>query len=317
MKRVTFRQLRVFTEVARQLSFSRAAESLHLTPPAVTMQVKELESHAGLPLFERQGRQVQLTMAGEYFLVYAKRLLSTLKDAENVMARFKRVETGVLTVGLLSTAGYFMPTLLARFQTDHPGVDVRLDVTRDLTKLIDRLHSNEIDLAVMGRPPRELALRAEPFAGHPVVFVCPPGHPLLGVGHPPLQALVHYPLIARELGAEVRHALDGYLREHRLAPRIAMEIPSNETIKSAVMAGLGIGFISLHAVTDEVRSGALHLVEFEGTPVMRTWNVVHEASKVLSPSAEAFRYLLLEHGEAIIGEHSPYPPRAGTSLPAA
>jgi DNA-binding transcriptional LysR family regulator len=308
MRGVTFRQLRVFTEVARQLSFSRAAEALHLTPPAVTMQVKELESHAGLPLFERQGRQVQLTMAGEYFLVYAKRLLSTLKDAENVMARFKRVETGVLTVGLLSTAGYFMPTLLARFQTDHPGVDVRLDVTRDLTKLIDRLHSNEIDLAVMGRPPRELALRAEPFAGHPMVFVCPPGHPLLGVGHPPLQALVHHPLIARELGAEVRHSLDGYLREHRLAPRIAMEIPSNETIKSAVLAGLGIGFISLHAVADEVRSGALHLVEFEDTPVMRTWNVVHEASKVLSPSAEAFRYLLLEHGEALIGGHSPYPP---------
>lgn len=304
MKSVTFRQLRVFTEVAKHLSFSRAAESLHLTPPAVTMQVKELEGHIGMPLFERQGRQVQLTMGGEYFLVYAKRLLSTLKDAENVMARFKRVETGVLTVGLLSTAGYFLPSLLAQFREEHPGVDVRLDVTRDLTKLLDKLHSNEIDLAVMGRPPKEYALRAEPFAAHPMVFICPPGHPLLGLGHPPVDALVHHPIIARELGSEVRHVLDNYLRDHRLAPRVAMEIPSNETIKASVMAGLGIGFISRHAVAAEVRMGQLHTVDFEGTPVMRTWNLVHEASKVLSPAAEAFRYLMLEHGKDLIDAHS-------------
>lgn len=307
MKSVTFRQLRVFTEVARQLSFSRAAEAMHLTPPAVTMQVKELEGHVGMPLFERQGRKIQLTMAGEYFLVYAKRLLSTLKDAENVMNRFKRVETGVLTIGLISTAGYFLPQLLARFQAEHEGVEVRLDVTRDLTKLIDRLHSNEIDLAVMGRPPKEYALRSEPFAGHPMVFVCPPGHPLLGVGHPPLEALVHYPLVARELGSEVRHTLDNYLREHRLAPRIAMEIPSNETVKASVMAGLGIGFLSLHAVAAELRSGQLHLVDFEGTPIVRTWNLVHQASKVLSPAAEAFRYLLLEHGEDLLAEQTKRP----------
>jgi DNA-binding transcriptional LysR family regulator len=304
MRSVTFRQLRVFSEVAKQLSFSRAAESLHLTPPAVTMQVKELEGHVGLPLFERQGRQVQLTMAGEYFLVYAKRLLSTLKDAENTMARFRGVEAGVLTIGLLSTAGYFLPALLARFQHEHPGVEVRLDVTRDLNKLLDRLHANEIDLAVMGRPPKELALRAEPFAGHPMVFVCPPGHPLLGVGHPPLDALVHHPLVARELGSEVRMVLDSYLKDHRLAPRIAMAIPSNETIKASVMAGLGIGFISLHAVAAEVRAGQLCVVDFEGTPIVRTWNLVREATKVLSPAAEAFRYLLLEHGEELIAAQS-------------
>jgi DNA-binding transcriptional LysR family regulator len=304
MKGVTFRQLRVFTEVARHLNFSRAAESLHLTPPAVTMQVKELEGHVGLPLFERQGRQVQLTMAGEYFLVYAKRMMSTLKDAENVMARFKRIETGVLTIGLLSTAGYFLPSLLARFQSEHPGVDVRLDVTRDLTKLLNRLHNNEIDLAVMGRPPKEYALRSEPFAAHPMVFVCPPEHPLLGLGHPPVDALVHYPLIARELGSEVRHVLDNYLRDHRVAPRVAMDIPSNETVKASVMAGLGIGFISLHAVAAEVRTGQLRVVDFEGTPIMRTWNLVHEASKVLSPAAEAFRYLMLEHGEELVTAHS-------------
>jgi DNA-binding transcriptional LysR family regulator len=303
MRSVTFRQLRVFTEVARQLSFSRAAENLHLTPPAVTMQVKELEGHVGMPLFERQGRQVQLTMAGEYFLVYAKRLLSTLKEADNMMARFKQVKTGVLTIGMISTAGYFLPSILARFQSEHPGVEVKLDVTRDLTKLIDRLHANEIDLAVMGRPPRELAFRAEPFAPHPMVFIVPPGHPLLSVGHPPADALLHHPLIAREPGAEVRSGLDQYLRDHRLAPRIALEIPSNETIKSSVMAGLGVGFISLHATTSEVRSGQLCIVDFEDTPVQRAWNLVREASKALSPAAEAFRYMMLEHGEKLVAAH--------------
>lgn len=300
MKSVTFRQLRVFSEVARHLSFARAAQALHLTPPAVTMQVKELEGHVGLPLFERRGREIQLTMAGEYLLVYAQRLLSTLKDADNVMARFKRVETGVLTIGLISTAGYFLPHLLARFQSEHPGVDVRLDVTRDIGKLVARMHNNEIDLAVMGRPPQEYALRAEPFAPHHMVFVAPPGHPLLGVDHPPLEALVRYPLVARETGSEVREVLQSYLRHHQLAPRIAMEIGSNETIKAAVRAGMGLGFLSMHAVSAEVRGGLLHLLEFPDTPLKRSWNIVRQVSKVLSPAAEAFRYFVLEHAQALM-----------------
>lgn len=303
MRSVTFRQLRVFTEVANQLSFGRAAEVLHLTPPAVTMQVKELEGHVGMPLFERQGRNIQLTMGGEYFLVYAKRLLSTLKDADNVMARFKGVQTGVLTIGLISTAGYFLPQLLARFRAEHPGVDVKLDVTRDISKLMARMHANEIDLAVMGRPPKEYAMRAEPFASHAMVFVCPPGHPLLGVGHPPITALLNHPIIAREVGSEVREVLDNYLKYHQMAPRIGMEIASNETIKAAVSAGLGIGFLSRHAVAPELRNGLLHIVDFEDTPLMRTWNIVNQVSKVLSPAAEAFRYFVLEQAEKIMGEH--------------
>ena len=121
MKNVTFRQIRVFTEVARQLSFVRAAEALHLTPPAVTMQVKELEAQLELPLFDRQGRKVALTTAGEYFLVHARRLLAVMKDAEDAMQRLRHLETGVLNVGLVSTAKYFVPRLLARFREEHPG----------------------------------------------------------------------------------------------------------------------------------------------------------------------------------------------------
>ena len=121
MRNATFRQLRVFSEVARHLSFARAAEALHLTPPAVTMQVKELEAHVGLPLFDRSGRQVALTTAGEYMLVYARRMLATLKDAEDAAARLKGVELGQLVIGMVSTAKYFLPKLLARFREEPPG----------------------------------------------------------------------------------------------------------------------------------------------------------------------------------------------------
>ena len=168
MKNVTFRQIRVFSEVARRLSFVRAAEALHLTPPAVTMQVKDLEASIGLALFDRQGRTVSLTTTGEYFLVYARRLLSTLKDAEDAMARFKRVEAGVLNIGLVSTAKYFIPRLLARFKEEHPGIEVRLHVTGNREQLLALLHANEIDLAVMG-PSGEKAPAeggADKAAGH-------------------------------------------------------------------------------------------------------------------------------------------------------
>lgn len=303
MKNVTFRQLRVFTEVARQLSFARAAEHLHLTPPAVTMQVKELESQVGLPLFERSGRGVALTTAGEYYLVYAKRLLATLKDADDAMARLQRLETGLLTIGMVSTAKYFVPRLLARFRQEHSGIDVKLQVTQNREQLVELMHANEVDLAIMGRPPRELATRAEPFAAHPFVFVAPPDHPLLRLGHPPLEALAPYPFVVREPGSGTRNAMEGLFKDQRFEPRISMELSSNETIKQAVMAGMGLSFLSLHTIGLELRSGLLHLLDVQGTPVMRSWNVVHLLSKLLSPSAEAFRYFILEEGEAHLVAH--------------
>jgi DNA-binding transcriptional LysR family regulator len=303
MKNVTFRQLRVFLEVARHLSFVRAAEALHLTPPAVTMQVKELESGVGLPLFDRQGRKVALTTAGEYFHVYARRLIVTMKDAEDAMDRFKRVETGVLSIGLVSTAKYFVPRLLARFRQEHPGIEVKLQVSGNREQLLTLLHSKEIDLAVMGRPPRELATRAEPFAAHPLVFVCPPGHPLLAVEHLQMAALEPYPFMVREPGSGTRKAMEDVLREHQVSPRIGMEMSSNETIKQAVMAGMGLSFLSLHTLGLEISNGLIKVLEVEGTPVMRTWNVVHLLSKLLSPAAEAFRYFIIEEGENYLRAH--------------
>ena len=300
---VTFRQLRVFTEVAQQGSMARAAEALHLTPPAVSMQIKEVESQVGLPLFDRQGRSVVLSTAGEYFLVHAKRLLAALKEADDSMARFKRVERGLLTIGMVSTAKYFVPHLLARFHQDHPGVDVRLRVVGNREQLVALMQTSEVDLSIMGRPPREISTRSENFATHPLVFIAPPGHPLLRQPNAPVTALGPYEFIAREHGSGTRAAMEGFFHEHRFAPRIAMEMSSNETIKQAVIAGMGLSFLSLHTVGLEIKSGLLKMIDIAGTPVMRTWNVVHLGSKVLSPAAEAFRYFVIEQGSAFLRAH--------------
>ena len=303
MRTVTFRQLRVFVEVARNLSFVRAAEALHLTPPAVTMQVKELESAIELPLFDREGRKVSLTTAGEYFLVYARRLLATLKEADDAMARLRKLESGQLTVGMVSTAKYFVPQLLTRFREEHPGIELRLKVGANREELVALLQQGEVDLAIMGRPPREMATRAEPFAAHPHVFVAPPGHPVLALDRVPAAVLADHPLIAREGASGTRALMDRYFHDHHVDPRIAMEMPSNETIKQAVMAGMGLSFLSLHTLGLELRCGLIEIVPAEDGPVVRTWNIVHLQSKVLSPAAEALRYFILEHGEAHLAEH--------------
>lgn len=312
---VTFRQLRVFVEVARGNSVARAAEVLHLTPPAVSMQIKEVESQVGLPLFDRHGRSVSLSLAGEYFLVHAKKLLAALKEADDAMQRLKRVERGALTIGMVTTAKYFVPHLLALFHQEHPGVEVRLRIAINREQLVALLSAGDVDLAVMGRPPRELATRSEAFATHPLAFVAPAGHPLLEQAEVPPQALAGQTFIAREVGSGTRAVMEAFFAQHRVEAHLAMELPSNETIKQAVIAGLGLAFVSLHTVALEMQHGLLKLLPVEGTPVKRTWNVVHLGSRVLSPAAEAFRYFLIERGEAFLTRRANEAGVAQTALP--
>ena len=297
---ITFRQLRVFVEVAQQGSMARAAETLHLTPPAISMQVKEMEGHIGLPLFDRNGRAVTLSTAGEYFLVHAKRLLAALKDADDAMARLKRVERGLLTIGMVGTAKYFVPHLLARFHLDHQGVEVRLRVAGNREQLVALMQAGDVDLSIMGRPPREVATRAEAFAAHPLVFIAPPEHPLAQRRNIAAKALEDYPFIVREHGSGTRTAMQGLFDEHRIEPRIAMEMSSNETIKQAVIAGLGLSFLSAHTIGLELKNGLLQVLDVSGTPLMRVWNMVQLSGKVLSPAAEAFRCFVIENGEAYL-----------------
>jgi DNA-binding transcriptional LysR family regulator len=315
MRGATLRQFRIFAAAARHLSFAKAAEELHLTPPAVSMQIKELEEHVGLPLFDRSGRSVALTVTGEYLLAYVRKILATLKDAEDAVARFRGLQTGRLTIGMVSTAKYFVPRLMARFRAEHPGIEVRLAIGGNREQLAALLQSNDVDLAIMGRPPRELTTRAEPFAVHPHVIVTPPGHPLTQIDHAPAAALADYEFLIREEGSGTRAAMEKFFADHRLAPRVAMEMTSNETIKQAVMAGMGISLLSLHTIGIELKAGLIAVPDIEDLPLLKRWYVVNTLAKTLSPAAEAFRYFILEEAERFLAREYGSPVAADAREP--
>ena len=304
MKNLTLRQLRIFASAARHASFAKAAEELHLSAPAVSMQIKEMEEEIGLPLFSRIGRRVELTSAGEYLLVFARKVQGTLSEAESVMQKLKGSETGSLRIGLVSTAKYSVPRMLGLFRERHPGVQIRLDIcNRD--RLIELLRQGEIDLAVMGRPPKHLDTRAEVFAQHPHAFIASPRHPLADREHIRAEALNNEEMISREEGSGTRVIMKAYMEAHRLRPPITMEMSSNETIKQAVIAGLGISFVSLHTVGLEVEHGQLVVLDIEDTPVLRAWHVVAMAHRNLSPAANAFRDFMLKNGAKLLAEQFP------------
>lgn len=301
MKTVTFRQLRVFTEVARNLSFVRAAEALHLTPPAVTMQVKELESAIELPLFDRQGRKVTLTTAGEYFLVYAKRLLATLKDADDAMARFRKLETGMLSVGLVSTAKYFVPRLLGGFCAQYPDIDIRLEVlNRD--GVVQRLREQRDDLAIMSMPPADLALDDAVFLSNPLVLIASAGHALTQRGALTLDDLREERFILRERGSGTRMAADAHFRAAGFRPNLRLELGSNEAIKEAVAGGLGLSVLSAHTLHGRAREHGVQVLPVAGFPISGQWHVVHRQGRALSPVARVFRAHLLSQAARVAAE---------------
>lgn len=301
MLSVTIRQLQVFAAVARRSSFARAAEDLHLTAPAVSMQIKQLESAIRLPLFDRSGGSVSLTLTGEYFLVYVQRVLVALREAENLIGKLRNVQTGVLHLGMLTTAKYFVPHLLAAFMKKHPGVQPRL-TEGNRQELVDALHRNELDLAVMGRPPKELDTRAEPFAQHPLGIIAAADHPLAHAAEIGVAELAREPFIIREPGSGSRLTMEALFREWHISPPVLMQMASNESIKQAVMANLGIAFISLHTVADELRAGKLVTLRVDELPLLREWQLVRSSARVLSPVAEMFRLYVLENGGAFLEE---------------
>jgi DNA-binding transcriptional LysR family regulator len=305
MKNATLRQLRVFASVARHLSFIRAAEEMKLTAPAVSMQIKELELEVGLPLFDRTSRQVSLTMVGEYMLAHTRRVLSAMRDAEDLVARFRGLQTGPLDVGMVSTAKYFLPRLLAQFRREHQGIEIRLQVANNREQIVALMQQGEIELAIMGRPPEGWPTRAEPFAMHPHVLVTAIDHRFTHLELVPAAALAGEEFIVREPRSGTRAAFDEYMRTHQLTPRIVMQMSSNEAIKQAVMAGMGISMLSLHTLGLELNHRLIASPDTEGLPIMRRWHVVKTHAKTLSPAAEAFRYFILERGESFLASQFP------------
>ncbi|SDP19059.1 DNA-binding transcriptional regulator, LysR family [Ralstonia sp. 25mfcol4.1] len=299
MKNATLRQLKVFETVARHLSFSRAAEELHLTQPAVSTQVRQLELHVGLPLFEQLGKRIYLTPAGTEMLHYSRSIIQQFREAEDAMAQLKGISGGRLNVAVISAGDYFFPRLLAEFMNRHESVTLNLAV-HNREELLHQLSGNLTDLAVMVRPPEGMDTIAEPFAPHPYVIVAAPNHPLVGQRRIPLAGLTEEAFVSREKGSDTWNSMQEGFAGRLSNLRIAMEIKSTETIKQAVIANMGIAFLSAHTVGLELQTGKLAVLDIEGFPVMLNWYVVHRKNKRLPPVALAFKQFLMEEGHTLI-----------------
>lgn len=299
MRHATMRQLRVFTAAATHLSFARAAAELHLTPPAVSLQIAELERHAGTPLFDRLGKRLHLTQAGEAMLRASRQIIEQVRQLEEELAALNGIEGGVLNVGVISAGDYFLATLLAEFCARHHQVRMSLSVS-NREELLKKLEDNAVDLAVMSHPPAKGAFHAFAFAAHPIVVVASPAHPLAGARRLPVSALAKERFIARERGSLTRHAMDEILAAAGIRPQIVIETASNETIKQTAAAGFGIAFISAHAIGYEVESRKLAVLDVQGLPERREWYCVHRRGKRLPAVAQAFAQYLQRDGAAAI-----------------
>ncbi|MDA8257759.1 MAG: LysR family transcriptional regulator [Betaproteobacteria bacterium] len=299
MKNATFRQMVVFEAVARHLNYSRAAEELRLSQPGVSIHVKQLEQHAGLALFEQLGKRIYLTPAGQQMLHYSRAIIQQFKEAEEALAALKGIRGGLLNIAVISAGDYFFTGLLAEFCRRYENVTVQLNVS-NREEIVHQLVENTTDLAVLLRPPASPDMIAEAFAPQPHVIIAAPRHALARKRHISLQALANEAFIVRERGSDTRLAMEEVLAEFRVKFNIAMEIKSTETIKQAVIAGMGISFLSAHTIGRDLEAGRLAVLDVEGFPVMRKWHIVHRKNKRLPAVAVAFKEFLLQEGAALI-----------------
>lgn len=311
LRNATLRQLQIFEAAAEHLSYARAAEQLHLTQPAVSMQMTRLEDSVGLPLFERVGKKLYLTTAGTHFLIHIRRVSQAMREAGEAMDAVRGLATGQLSIAVVSTAKYFAPTLLTKFRSVHPAIELSLtDANRE--EVLRLLRTNAVDLAIMGRPPADIETSAESFAPHPHVVVAPPGHRLRGRRRIAVKELAGEPFISRESGSGTRSAMERFFAQHKIAPAIAMVMASNESIKQAVMAGMGLSFISSHTIGLELQTGHLVALDVAGLPVMRRWYVVHLAAKRLTPTAQAFKEFVFSEAPGYLAAIFPVRQKKGS-----
>jgi DNA-binding transcriptional LysR family regulator len=298
LQRGTLRQLRLFEAAARHLHFGRAAAELHLTQPAVSIGLKQLQDEAGLPLFEQMGRRMHLTPAGAELLEHVRAILGRVREADTALQGLKS-GGGRLHIASTTTAKYFAPRLLADFHRLRPAVKLQLSVS-NREAVIRELAENTVDLAVMGRAPQDLDTVAVPFARHPLSVIAAPDHPLAKRRRLLLADLAGETFLIREPASGTRSAMERLFSQQRFLPAATIEIGSNETIKQAVMAGMGVSFLSLHTVGLELVTHRLAVLRITGTPVMRDWYVIHRERKHLSPAAAAFKDYLVTEGAAAI-----------------
>lgn len=316
MKNATLRQLRIFEAVARHMSYTRAAKELYLTQPAISMQIKQLEENVGLPLFEQVGKRIYLTEAGRELHHYSRHITQQLAEAEAVLSGLKGVTRGRLNISVVSTAKHFAPYLLAIFSKRFEGATVSLNVTNRET-LLRQLAANERDMVIMGIPPKQDDFVAEPFMENPLVVVAPYNHPLSGKHDIPLARLQQETFLMREQGSGTRIAMERHFAEQGINLVSRMEMNSNEAIKQAVQAGLGLGIVSRHTINLEVEVKRLAILDVASFPIIRHWYLVHQRDKRLSPIAQAFKDFILNEAKGLLDgmRNSPPPDTTPQKVP--
>jgi len=289
---ITLRQLRIFEAVARHTSISRGAKELHLTQPAVSLQMKQLEEQIGLPLIEQIGKRLFLTEAGHELRNHAQRFSMQTAELKAAMDQLRNLERGVLRLAVVSTANYFLPRLIASYSETHAGVRISLQVA-NREEVLAALADNRTDLAVTGQVPDGSNLVAQRFLDNPLVVIASPSHPLAARTLVPFRDLDQAVLVVREPGSGTRAAMERQFAEHGVTFRPGCEFSTNEALKQAVQAGLGLGVVSAQAVDMELETGRLVVLPVEGFPLIRHWFIVHRSDKPLSAASQAFRAMLL------------------------
>ncbi len=308
LRQATLRQLRAFQAVVKTGSVTKAAQALHVTPPAVTMQLQQLQDLAAMPLLERHGGETVVTDAGHEVLSAVERIEAALNDAVAVLSGLAGGDKGTVSIGVVSTAKYFAPQALAGFRRLHPGIALKLTVG-NRAEILRGLEHYEIDVAVMGRPPVELDVEASVIGDHPHLIVAPPDHRLAGQRDIPPRLLAEETFLVREPGSGTRNLMERFFARTHVAPPIGMQIDSNETIKQAVIACLGISFISGHTVGAELADGRLVALDVKGLPVVRQWHVVHLGQRRPVPACRALIDFLVEHAGSFLPDVLPQPRR--------
>jgi len=291
MSHATFRQLEVFEAIARLGSFTRASEELHLTQPTVSMQMKKLTDAVGLPLFEQVGRRIHLTEAGKELAIAAREIMQSLERCDMSIAEMRGLKKGKLRLAVVSTAKYFVPRILGEFSRQHPGVEVSLKVT-NRQRVLERAAENLDDLYILSQP-THMELTAKPFMENALLVMAHPEHPLTHERNIPLQRIAQEPFLMREEGSGTRLSVEHIFNSRGLKPNVRMELGSNEAIKQAIIAGLGISILSRHTLgTDGMGEPAV--LDVEGFPVVNQWHIGHPHGKQLSVVASAFLDYLLK-----------------------
>ena len=301
---ITFRQLEIFNSVATHSSYTRASEELHLSQPAVSMQIKQMENLIDCALTEKIGKKLYLTDVGKVMWEYSINVLSCKAAMEETLASMQGTEKGHLRLAVPETANQFVTLLLAEFRKFHPGISFELQIL-NRKGLLESLKDNSSDLVIMGQTPSDMELNIKPFMNNPLVIIAPAKHALSNKKKIQLSDLTEVEFVVREVGSGTRIAMRKFFSENGIRLNTAMEMPNNEAIKQAVAAGLGFGIVSLHTLQQELALKQVKVLKVKELPIMRVWYVVHQKQKVLTPAMEIFESFVIEKTQRVWLEKYP------------